>query len=160
MAAGVTTRRVGPGRLVVALYLLFVVAAGSRSAVQLATAFSVAPAAYLLSAVAAVVYAVQLVLLVRVERGAATGTAVAWAVVEFAGVAVVGTVALLVDLGDTTVWSDFGQGYLYLPAVLPVLALGWLVSTRDRSAAAQPSMLPIGSRFSAWKRSSVRPDAQ
>ena len=35
---------------------------------------------------------------------------------------------------DRTVWSHFGQGYGYLPAVLPVLGLGWLIR-RDRSAA-------------------------
>ena len=40
----------GPGRVLVALYALFALAAGARAAVQLATQYSEAPLAYLLSA--------------------------------------------------------------------------------------------------------------
>jgi hypothetical protein len=31
---------------------------------------------------------------------------------------------------DATVWSAYGQGYGYLPLVLPFLGLAWLVRTR------------------------------
>ena len=46
----------GPGRVLVAVYAVFVLAAGSRAAVQIATKFSEAPLAYVLSAVSALVY--------------------------------------------------------------------------------------------------------
>jgi hypothetical protein len=50
--------RSGAGRVLVAVYGTFALAAGARAAVQLSTKFSVAPVAYLLSAFAAVVYIV------------------------------------------------------------------------------------------------------
>ena len=43
-------RRDRPGRVLVALYGVFALAAGARAAVQLSTRFSEAPLAYLLSA--------------------------------------------------------------------------------------------------------------
>ena len=46
----------GPGRLLVAVYAIFALAAGARAGVQIATRFSEAPVAYALSAFAAVVY--------------------------------------------------------------------------------------------------------
>ena len=48
----------GFGRVLVAVYGLFALAATARSAVQIATKFHEAPLAYLLSAFAAVVYVV------------------------------------------------------------------------------------------------------
>ena len=46
----------GPGRLLVAVYGVFALAAGARAVVQLATRYAEAPVAYLLSALAAAVY--------------------------------------------------------------------------------------------------------
>lgn len=118
----------GPGRLLVAVYAVFAVAASSRAAYQLATRFSDAPVAYLLSAVAAVVYVVATVALLRDSRR----LALACIAFELAGVLVVGALTAfdVVDFPDATVWSVFGQGYGYVPLVLPVVGLWWLRRTR------------------------------
>ena len=118
----------GPGRLLVAVYATFAIAASSRALYQLATRFSDAPVAYLLSAVAAVVYVVATVALLRDARR----LALLCVVFELVGVLVVGTLTLLDagDFPDETVWSAFGQGYGYVPLVLPVLGLLWLRRAR------------------------------
>ena len=115
----------GPGRVLVGLYILFAVAAGARSAVQIATKFNEAPVAYLLSAAAAVVYLVAAIAFLRSWRTAA----IACCTVELAGVLTVGTVSLLVPSAfpDQTVWSVYGEGYGFVPLVLPVLGLWWLL---------------------------------
>lgn len=117
----------GPGRALVAVYAVFAVAAGARSAVQLATRFEAAPLAYLLSALAAAVYLLATVALARSSRRLAL-TACS---VELAGVLTVGTASLLAPAAfpDATVWSDYGVGYGFLPLVLPVLGLLWLRRT-------------------------------
>ena len=58
-----TSTRTGPGRLLVAIYGLFALAASSRAAVQIATKFHHAPVAYVLSAFAGVVYIIATVTL-------------------------------------------------------------------------------------------------
>ena len=128
----------GPGRVLVALYGLFALAAGARAAVQLATQFDEAPVAYLLSALAAVVYAVALAGLVRGGRGGRR-TAVLACSVELAGVLVVGTLSLAdrAAFPDATVWSVYGKGYGFVPLVLPVLGLLWLRYQSDRAAEAE-----------------------
>nr|WP_188959507.1 hypothetical protein [Modestobacter marinus] len=117
----------GPGRVLVALYGVFALAAGARAAVQLSTQFDEAPLAYLLSAAAAVVYVIATVGLARGGRGGRR-TAVVACSVELAGVLVVGTLSLLdpAAFPDATVWSGYGQGYGYVPLLLPVLGLLWL----------------------------------
>lgn len=124
----------GVSRVLVALYAVFALAAGSRAAVQLATRFDEAPVAYLLSALAAVVY---LVATVALARGAA-GRRVALAAisVELVGVLVVGTLSLAdaAAFPDETVWSGYGRGYLYVPLVLPVLGLAVLLRRTAGSA--------------------------
>ncbi len=114
----------GPGRVLVAVYGVFALAAGARAAVQLATRFDEAPVAYLLSALAAVVYLVATVALARGGRR----TALVAISIELAGVLVVGTLSLLdaAAFPDETVWSAYGRGYLFLPLVLPVVGLLWL----------------------------------
>jgi len=120
----------GPGRVLVAVYAVFALAATARSAVQIATRFEVAPLAYSLSAVAGVVYIAATVAL---ARGSGRARRVAWAACgfELVGVCIVGTASLLVPeaFADATVWSHFGQGYGYVPAVLPLLGLAWLWRT-------------------------------
>ncbi|MGH3761870.1 hypothetical protein [Actinophytocola sp.] len=122
--------RSGPGRLLIAVYALFALAATARSAVQIATRFDEAPLAYLLSAFAAVVYVLATVCL---ARGSRTSRRVATVsiVVELVGVLTVGTISLLEPQAfpDATVWSDYGRGYGFVPAVLPVLGLWWLRRT-------------------------------
>ncbi|MBQ0979218.1 MULTISPECIES: hypothetical protein [Micromonospora] len=121
----------GPGRLLIAVYLLFAIAATSRAGLQIATKFDEAPVAYLLSALAALIYIVAAVGLARAGH---TGRRVALACcsVELVGVVAVGILSLAdKDLfPDETVWSQFGSGYGYIPLVLPVLGLIWLWRTR------------------------------
>ena len=114
----------GPGRVLVAVYGVFALAAGSRAAVQLSTRFTEAPIAYLLSALAAAVYVVATVALARGGRR----TALVAITIELVGVLVVGTLSLLdrAAFPDETVWSAYGRGYLFIPLVLPVAGLLWL----------------------------------
>jgi hypothetical protein len=124
----------GPGRLLVLVYGIFALSATARAAVQIATKFGEAPVAYLLSAFAAVVYICATVGLARSGPGARR-LAVAAVSVELVGVLVVGTISLAQpdDFPDATVWSGYGQGYGYVPLVLPVLGLLWLRHTRERA---------------------------
>lgn len=114
----------GPGRLLVAVYAVFVLAAGARSGVQLATKFHEAPLAYILSAVAAVIYLVATIALLRDHRFLAIGACV----IELVGVVSVGTLSVVDPSAfpDATLWSDYGAGYGFVPLVLPVLALLYL----------------------------------
>lgn len=127
-----TTNR-GPGRLLIAVYLLFAIAATSRAGLQIATRFDEAPVAYLLSALAAVIYVVATV---GLARGGPSGRLVALAccTVELVGVLGVGLLSLVDPalFPDDTVWSRFGSGYGYVPLVLPVLGLVWLYRTRHQ----------------------------
>ncbi|MDG4841334.1 hypothetical protein O7631_32855 [Micromonospora sp. WMMD967] len=125
----------GPGRLLIAVYLLFAIAATSRAGLQIATKFDEAPVAYLLSALAALIYIVAAVGLARAGH---TGRRVALACcsVELVGVVAVGILSLVDKelFPDETVWSQFGSGYGYIPLVLPVLGLIWLWRTRRDAA--------------------------
>ena len=120
----------GPGRVLVALYGIFALAAGARATVQLSTRFDEAPLAYLLSALAAVVYVVATAGLVRGGRSGRR-TALAAITFELVGVLVVGTLSLVdpAAFPDETVWSVYGRGYFFVPLVLPVLGL-WLLRSR------------------------------
>jgi hypothetical protein len=124
----------GAGRVLVAVYGTFALAAGARAAVQLGTRFAEAPLAYLLSALAAVVYAVATAGLARGGRGGRR-TALIAITVELVGVVVVGTLSLVdpAAFPDETVWSAYGRGYLYIPLVLPVLGLLLLRRTGQKS---------------------------
>ncbi len=117
----------GPGRILVAVYGVFAVAATGRSLVQLGVDADRAPLAYGLSLLAAVVYLVATTCLLLGGRRAWLA-AVAACTVEAVGVLVVGTLSYLAtDLfPDKTVWSHFGQGYGYLPLLLPFAGLAWL----------------------------------
>jgi cytochrome bd-type quinol oxidase subunit 2 len=119
--------RGGPGRVLIAVYAVFALAATARSAVQIATKFQVAPLAYLLSAVAAVVYVVATVCFARGTRMSRLVATVSCGV-ELVGVLAVGTASVLYPSAfpDATVWSVYGQGYGYVPLVLPVLGLWWI----------------------------------
>ncbi|MBJ7451551.1 MAG: hypothetical protein JHC71_05625 [Blastococcus sp.] len=121
----------GAARVLVALYAVFALAAGSRAAVQLATRFDEAPLAYLLSALAAAVYLVATVALARGQSG--RRVALVAITVELVGVLVVGTLSLADSAAfpDETVWSGYGRGYLYVPLVLPVLGLTLLLRRRS-----------------------------
>ena len=120
--------RKGPGRLLVAVYALFALSASARALVQIATKFHVAPVAYLLSALAALVYIVATVTLVNGKR-TARRIAIVSCSFELAGVLAVGTwsIADPAMFPDATVWSGYGSGYGYVPLVLPVFGLLWLL---------------------------------
>ncbi|MBK7721933.1 MAG: hypothetical protein IPI32_06830 [Austwickia sp.] len=127
----------GPGRLFTLLYGVFAVGATSRSLVQLLTRASHAPLAYGLSAFAACVYVVGFVLLLRWGHPGSRSAMRVLCLVELTGVLVIGTLSVLRrDLfPDATVWSNFGMGYLFLPALLPLAVLRWLRRTDPRAAA-------------------------
>ncbi|MFC9122498.1 hypothetical protein ACFTXO_22285 [Streptomyces sp. NPDC057067] len=122
----------GPGRVLVWFYGVFTVAAASRSIVQMILDFDKAPLAYVLSAVAAVVYGFITYSLVRGGEKARRAALVCCAV-ELAGVLVVGTWTLVKPSAfpDATVWSDFGVGYLFIPVILPVTGMIWLRRARN-----------------------------
>jgi 4-amino-4-deoxy-L-arabinose transferase-like glycosyltransferase len=128
--------RSGPHQVLLAFYALFTLAAGARAAVQLASDADRAPVAYTLSAVAAVTYALGWYAIRRASAGH-TGLASVTLWVELAGVLVVGTLSLVVRrwFPDASVWSDYGIGYGFVPAVLPVAGLLWL---RRQKAAEDP----------------------
>lgn len=121
----------GPGRVLIAVYAVFALAATGRSSVQLVEKADQAPLAYALSALAAVVYIAATVGLAEVGP---RPRVVAWTacLVEMAGVLVVGTLSLVESswFPDDTVWSGYGSGYGWLPLVLPFLGVAWLLRTR------------------------------
>ena len=133
-------RMSGIGRVLVAVYGVLALAAVGRSFVQIATKFDEAPLAYALSALAAVVYVVATIALVRSGRG---WYRIAWAtlVFEFTGVIVVGALSVVYPelFPHDTVWSWFGRGYLFIPLVLPVLGMWWLAKHRPAADPAAPS---------------------
>ncbi|WP_022893558.1 hypothetical protein [Agromyces subbeticus] len=124
-------RMSGIGRVLVAVYGVLALAAIGRSFVQIASKFDEAPLAYALSALAALVYVVATVALIRPGRA---WYRVAWATIafEFTGVVVIGalSVAFPALFPHDTVWSWFGRGYLFIPLVLPVLGMWWLARHR------------------------------
>jgi hypothetical protein len=125
--------RTGPGRVLIAVYGLFALAACSRAGVQLATQFNEAPLAYVLSAVSGVIYVLATISL---ALGSRVGRRLAWAAIgcELVGVLAVGT-ASVVDpaaFPRATVWSTYGIGYGFVPLVLPFIGLFWLWRTRNR----------------------------
>lgn len=132
-AASPHTRRVnqGFGRVLIVIYAIFAIAATARSAVQLSTQFSQAPVAYLLSAIAAVIYIVATIALARGEGMSRTVATVAIAF-ELAGVLIVGTLSLILPAAfpHASVWSGFGSGYGFIPLILPIVGLWWLYRSR------------------------------
>jgi hypothetical protein len=130
-AAGPAPTGEGFGRILVAVYGLFALAATARSGVQLATKLSEAPLAYLLSALAGIVY---IVATVSLARGGVTSRRLATMAisVEMVGVLVVGGASLLFpdSFPHATVWTGFGSGYGFVPLVLPFVGLWWLRHTR------------------------------
>ncbi|GAB3169146.1 hypothetical protein GCM10027059_33440 [Myceligenerans halotolerans] len=126
----------GFGRVLVTVYGILAFAALGRSSYELVTKFTEAPVAYSLSALAAVVYVVATVALAlgRSPRW----RRVAWGAVgvEAVGVLAVGSASLASRdvFGESTVWSLYGQGYGYVPLVLPFVGLWWLWRTRGPAA--------------------------
>ena len=119
-------KSMGVGRVLVAVYGVFALSASARAGYQLIREFDQAPVAYLLSAVAAVVYIVATFSLAQPEKYRALALlAVRF---ELAGVIIVGLLSILMPelFGHPSVWSGFGVGYGFIPLLLPVLGLIWL----------------------------------
>jgi len=145
-----TTRRTvqGPGRLIAAIYALFALSAGARALFQIATKFSHAPLAYLLSALAAVIYLLAAICFTFPSAGS-WRTAVVALCIEFIGVVGVGLLSVLDTslFKDASVWSKFGVGYGFVPLVLPLIGLWWLTRPATRVAFGEtpaPEQQPSG----------------
>jgi hypothetical protein len=125
-----TSTRQGPGRVLIAVYAVFALAATARAAVQIASRFDQARLAYTLSAVAAVIYLAATVALARATTLSRRIAVVACSI-ELVGVLGIGLFSYLSPerFPDATVWSHFGRGYGFVPLVLPVLGLAWLRRT-------------------------------
>ena len=121
--------RLGNARALVILYAVLAVAATGRSVYQVVTKFDEAPVAYSLSVLAALVYVVATIALLRSDRTLALGSMV----FELVGVLAIGAFTLAAPglFPSDTVWSGFGAGYLYIPLVLPILGLWWLRKERS-----------------------------
>ncbi len=123
-----TRRRRGDGQVaLLAGYSLLAFAATGRSVYELVVKFDEAPAAYLLSTLAAVVY---LVAVWAIARGDATSLKIARAACTFelVGVLLVGTLTTLdPEIFEVrTVWTYYGIDYGFLPLAMPALALWWI----------------------------------
>ena len=143
------SRVTGVGRVLVFVYGLLALAATGRSVFQIIDRFSDAPVAFTLSAVSAVIYIVATIALIAPGR---VWYRVALVTISFelAGVLIIGTLSTfapgLLGMSNTdpfgqnsTVWSVYGAGYLFIPLVLPVLGLLWLSRHRPSApSVAQP----------------------
>jgi hypothetical protein len=114
--------RTGFGRILVFVYGVFALAATARALVQLATEASKAPVAYSLSLFSGIVYIVATWALATDRRRVAMLTIG----VELTGVLVIGSLSHPSDIDRASVWSDYGNGYGFVPLVLPFLGLWWL----------------------------------
>lgn len=117
----------GLGRILILIYGIFALAATGRSLVQLIRNPAEAPLAYGLSALAAIVYIVATICLAHNGRRMRR-VALAAVLIEAAGVIVVGLISFLYPqwFPRATVWSHFGQGYGWVPLILPFFGLAWL----------------------------------
>jgi hypothetical protein len=122
MSGRAPSTRHGLGRVLVFVYGLFAVAATARALVQLATDASLAPVAYSLSLFSGVVYIAATWALATDRRKVAMATIL----VELTGVLVIGTLSHPADIDRASVWSDYGNGYGFVPLVLPLVGLWWL----------------------------------
>ena len=129
-----TSTRTGFGRILVFVYGVFALAATARALVQLATQASRAPVAYSLSLFSGIVYILATWALTTDRRRVALVTIG----VELTGVLVIGTLSHPSDIDRASVWSDYGNGYGFVPLVLPFVGLWWLwrVGRADRAGPA------------------------
>jgi hypothetical protein len=129
-----TSRSSGAGRVLIVVYGILALGATGRSFVQIATLIRESQPvtlAYWLSALASVVYIVATIALIAPGRA---WYRVAWCTITFelVGVLVVGTLSLTHPeyFARPSVWSWYGNGYLFIPLVLPVIGMLWLRAHR------------------------------
>jgi len=131
----------GLGRVLVAVYGVFALSALARSVWQLfgvhqgEPIFPTAPVAILLSVLAAAVYIVATVALAS-RRRRSWNVALVAVLVELVGVVAVSVLSYAAPelFPKASVWSHFGQGYGYVPLVLPFVGLWWLLTHRPADA--------------------------
>jgi hypothetical protein len=123
-----SSRSSGFRTLLVSVYVILTLAALGRSGYQIATKFDEAPVAYALSAVAAIVYLIATIAIIRANTQGGARLATIALVFEAMGVVGVGVLSVVDPalFPADTVWSQFGQGYLFIPLVLPFVGLWWL----------------------------------
>ncbi len=128
----------GFGRILILIYWVFSLSAGARAAYQLIRKFDQAPLSISLSVLSALIYIVATIFLAKRD-------ALSWKIarlallVELVGVVSVGFFSYLrPDLfALASVWSHFGQGYGFIPLLLPCIGLWWLHRTRLASLQAE-----------------------
>ncbi|GAA1137376.1 hypothetical protein [Nesterenkonia lutea] len=131
-----TPRNRGVGMLIITAYGIFAVSSFARALYQILTDFETSPVAYLLSGFAAAVYIVATLALARIGARAWLVALVA-VLVELSGVLGVGLWTYLDPelFEEATVWSHFGEGYGFIPLLLPFIGLFWLLRHRPGPAA-------------------------
>ena len=137
MTTTTPTRSSGLGRVLIAVYGLFALAATGRAVYQIIAEFDAAPFAYSLTALAGIIYILATIALVMPGEKWYR-VAVVTIVFELVGVLVVGTLSVFdAELFTANaVWSFFGRGYGFVPLVLPIVGVIWLYIKRPRSTTA------------------------
>ncbi|MGP9034021.1 MULTISPECIES: hypothetical protein [Glutamicibacter] len=126
------SRSTGLGRVIIAVYGILALAATVRAVYQIMSKFDEAPIAYSLSLVSGLIYILATFSLSSAKRGAWLVSLYAVAI-ELVGVIVVGILSLThpEEFAHPSVWSGFGEGYGYVPLVLPLIGLWWLYRNRN-----------------------------
>ena len=121
--------RPGVHRTIVALYAVLSLAALGRSSYQILTKLDEAPLAYTLSGVAAAVYVLATIAVALSAKPRSRAIALGAITFELIGVLGIGALSLIRPelFPDATVWSQFGAGYVFIPLVLPMIGLWWLL---------------------------------
>lgn len=122
--SGISKRRHNLGRVLVVVYAIMSLSAFARSSYQIIRKFEVAPVAFTLSAVSAVVY---IVATIAIAKGL-DKLALVTISIELLGVIAVGiwSIAAPAMFPESTVWSEFGMGYAFIPLIAPILGLLWV----------------------------------
>jgi cytochrome bd-type quinol oxidase subunit 2 len=118
----------GFGKVLVFVYGILAFAASGRASFELVAKFSEAPVPYALSALAAVIYLLA-TWAIATDRRRTALAAVSFELVGVVGVGL-GSLFWTSKFPEASVWSDFGNGYGYVPLVLPVVGLWWLLRRR------------------------------
>jgi hypothetical protein len=137
MGAGDTRRaeeRRGGSDALAFLYGLWAVAALSRALYQYLVRRPPELAPTHISLFVGALY-VLIILGLRRRTPGAWRLSLALLLVELAGVLLVGTIDVIWrPFPYSSVWSEYGAGYLYMPLILPVVGLAWLVRRETRAA--------------------------
>ena len=134
-AASPAGHAAGPGKVIAVIYGIFTLSAGARAVYQMVRKFDEAPLAISLSLLSAIIYAIAAVSLAK--RGEkARYIAFVTVTLELLGVVGIGIFSYAAPqlFPLASVWSHFGQGYGYIPMVLPVVGLWWLYRAAHRTS--------------------------